>query len=239
MKVSDAGLNIIKRWEGLSLVAYPDPATNGEPYTVGYGHTALAGPPPVKPGMRISTKEALAILKQDLAKFERAVSDALKRTPTQAQFDAMVSLCYNIGPGNFLKSSVLRKFNAGDYKGAGEAFMLFTKANGKTMKGLVNRRADERALFLIGSGVHEDKDAPERTPKADPEPLMVQPKPVYKHRRVWASVGGWLGGGGVATFASFSGFDYRTFIVLVVAIALFVAFFWALYHKEIRQGLFG
>lgn len=241
MKTSDAGLNIIKKWEGLRLSAYADPAAGGEPYTIGYGHTYRAGPPKVTPGMRISTAEAVSILKDDLKKFEDSVTALLKRTPTQAQFDAMVSLTYNIGPENFRKSTVLRKFNEGDFKGAAEAFMLFIKANGKTMKGLVNRRSEERELFLVGSGTISSVVAtsePEIAPKADAEMIVSEPKPVMKSRRVWASIVGWLGGGGVATFASFSGFDWKALLVLVTAILAFVLFFWYIYRREIEQGLF-
>lgn len=239
MRTSEAGLAIIKKWEGLKLTAYPDPATGGEPYTIGYGHTYLAGPPKVSLGMRISAAEASSILKDDLKKFEKSVESLLTRKPNQAQFDAMVSLTYNIGAGNFKKSTVLRKFNAGDIAGAAEAFMLFVKANGKVMKGLVNRRNDERELFLSGGTNSIVKEpAPEVTPKADSEVIVSESKPVYKHRRVWASVMGWVGGGGVATFGAFSGFDYRTLLVLVLAVMAFVLFFWLIYRREIENGLF-
>lgn len=238
MKVSAAGLNIIKKFEGLRLIAYADPATGGEPYTIGYGHTYRAGPPKVRPGMKITAKEATDILKADLKVFEDGVSNLLKRTPTQAQFDAMVSLAYNIGIRNFSRSTVLRKFNDGDMNGAADAFMLFVKANGKVMKGLVTRRSEERDLFRIGSGKAVSKEDHSITPLADPEIIVTQPKPVLQHRRVWASIMGWVGGGGVATFAAFDGFDYRSLIVLIVGILAFILFFWFIYRKEIRQGLF-
>lgn len=243
MKTSNAGLDLIKKWEGLRLTAYPDPATHGEPYTIGYGHTSRAGPPKVTPGMKISNSDASDILKSDLKKFEDAVSKLLKRTPTQSQFDAMVSLTYNIGEGNFKNSTVLRKFNAGDINGAAEAFMLFVKAGGKVMQGLVNRRSDERALFLKSSkpisNIIEPEPVPEPVaPKADSEIIIQEPKPVYAHRRVWTSIMGWLGGGGVAAFGAFSGFDYRTLLVLLGAVFLFVLFFWFVYRHEIKHGLF-
>lgn len=238
MKTSAAGLNIIKKWEGLRLIGYADPATGGEPYTIGYGHTFRAGPPKVTLGMRITSKEAEEILKSDLTVFEEAVLRLLTRTPTQAQFDAMISLTYNIGVNNFKKSSVLRKFNAGDYHGAAEAFMLFIKANGKVMKGLVSRRSEERELFLVGTAKIVSLLEPDATPKADPEIIIAENKPVMQHRRVWASIMGWVGGGGVATFGAFSGFDYRTLIVLLVAVSAFIMFFWFIYRKEIEQGLF-
>jgi len=229
----------MKRWEGMSLSAYPDPATKGEPYTIGYGITSAAGVIKVKPGMRITKAQADQYFKQALVKYENDVNSVLKRTPTQPQFDAMVSLTYNIGIGNFRKSTVLRKFNAGDFKGAAEAFMLFVKADGKVMKGLINRRSDERDMFLSGMAKGSVKSEPEVIRKADQEIIVAEPKPVYKHRRVWASIAGWMGGGGVATFGAFSGFDYRALIVLVVALFAFVLFFWAIYKREIEQGLFG
>lgn len=148
MKINQAGIDLIKKWEGKELTAYPDPATGGEPWTIGYGHTSAAGPPIVKKGMKITEKEASDILVRDLAKYEAAVMKGLTAKPNGNQFSAMVSLCYNIGPGNFAKSSVLRKFNAGDIKGAADAFRLWNKAAGKVMKGLTNRREDERKLFL-------------------------------------------------------------------------------------------
>jgi hypothetical protein len=117
--------------------------------------------------------------------------------------------------------------------------MLFVKADGKVMKGLINRRSDERDMFLSGMAKGSVKSEPEVIRKADQEIIVAEPKPVYKHRRVWASIAGWMGGGGVATFGAFSGFDYRALIVLVVALFAFVLFFWAIYKREIEQGLFG
>ena len=238
MKTSIVGLNIIKKWEGLRLAAYADPATGGEPYTIGYGHTSLAGPPKVTKGMRITAKDANTILQSDLKTFEKGVGNLLTRPATQPQFDAMVSLAYNIGLGNFKKSTVLRKFNAGDNAGAAEAFMLFVKANGKVMKGLMNRRSEERDVFLSGSGKHVIDEEPVTAPKADSEIIVTEKKPVLQHRRVWTSIMGWAGGGGVATFAAFDGFDYKSLIVLIVGVFAFILFFWYIYRREIEQGLF-
>lgn len=148
MKINSAGIELIKKWEGKKLTAYPDPATGGEPWTIGYGHTTAAGPPAVKKGMKITDKDATEILVNDLKKFEAAVAKGLTVKATDNQFSAMVSLCFNIGPGNFAKSSVLRKLNAGDIKGAADSFLLWNKAAGKVMKGLTNRREEERKLFL-------------------------------------------------------------------------------------------
>ena len=98
MKTSSNGIEMIKAHEGLVLYAYPDPGTGGEPWTIGYGHTKG-----VLPGMRISEEQAEAFLREDLAAFEKAVTDLVPIPLTQSEFDALVSFCFNVGgvrPGN-------------------------------------------------------------------------------------------------------------------------------------------
>lgn len=148
MKTNKAGIDLIKQFEGCRLKAYPDPATGGEPWTIGYGLTSAAGIIRVIKGLTITQEQADQYLVQSLAKYEEAVSKALTKPPTANQFGAMVSLCFNIGPGNFAKSSVVRKFNAGDTAGAANAFLLWNKAAGKVMAGLTRRREAEKKLFL-------------------------------------------------------------------------------------------
>ena len=143
MKISAQGIALIKSFEGCRLEAYPDPATGGEPFTVGVGHTG----PEVHEGMTITEEQADAYLASDLERFERCVSEALTAEITQAQFDACVSLAFNIGCGNFNKSSVCRYLNAGEPAKAQEAFALWNKAEGKVMAGLTRRRAAEAELF--------------------------------------------------------------------------------------------
>jgi len=145
VKINAAGLDLIRRWEGLRLTAYQDSVGI---WTIGYGHTAEAGPPAPKAGMKITEKEADDILKRDLGQYERAVTKAISVAPTSNQFAAMVSLCYNIGPANFAKSSVVRRMNEGNPKAAADAFLLWNKAGGKVLKGLTARREDEKKLFL-------------------------------------------------------------------------------------------
>lgn len=141
---SAAGRAFIQKWEGCRLDAYKDGAGV---WTIGYGHTSMAGPPKVVPGLRITMAEADAILARDLGRYEAGVSKAVTRVPSQQQFDAMVSLCYNIGEGAFARSSVVRHFNSGDMDKAVASFALFRKSGGKVVQGLVNRRAAEAALF--------------------------------------------------------------------------------------------
>lgn len=144
-KLSEAGVSLIKRFEGLKLKAYKDSAGV---WTIGYGHTSAAGKPKVTSGLVITAEEAEDILKRDLLLYEKAVNDTIKRPMNPNQYAAMVSLCYNIGPGAFAKSTVARKFNEGAIFDAADGFMLWIKAGGKILKGLVNRREAERKMFL-------------------------------------------------------------------------------------------
>jgi len=152
-KTNVSGLDIIKHFEGLETTAYPDPATGGEPWTIGYGHTSAAGPPSVYPGLTISAKEAEDILKRDLVVFEDAVTKNLTRSANSDQFSAMVSLCFNIGPGNFASSSVRRFHNEGNFAAAADSFLLWNKAGNPLveMAGLTRRRKAERELYLSGN----------------------------------------------------------------------------------------
>jgi lysozyme len=170
MKTSHAGIELIKGFEGCELTAYKDAVGV---LTIGYGHTSMAGPPEVKVGMKITAAQAAEMLVRDLVKYEAAVSKSLAYPPTQNQFDAMVSLCYNIGPSAFARSSVLRYFNAGEYEPAAKAFALWNQAGGKVLKGLINRRAAEAAHFRAVS-------AP---PPPDIEPPVSEPPQSF-----WAAV---------------------------------------------------
>lgn len=138
MKIGQRGLALIKQYEGCRLKAYKCPAGV---WTIGYGSTG----PHVGAGKVITQAEAEALLRQDLVRFERAVAQA--DSATQNQFDAMVSLAFNIGIGAFQKSSVLRKHNAGDHAGAKASFALWNKAGGRVLSGLVTRRAAEADLY--------------------------------------------------------------------------------------------
>lgn len=139
--IGDAGLALIKEFEGLSLKAYPDPATGGEPITIGYGHTGG-----VKLGDEISESKAAQLLFADTKRFSDEVA-AKAPVATQNQFDAMVSLAYNVGVANFGSSTLLKKHNAGDYTGAQNEFVRWNRAAGKVMAGLTRRREAEAALY--------------------------------------------------------------------------------------------
>ncbi|HEY9887372.1 MAG TPA: lysozyme [Candidatus Obscuribacterales bacterium] len=144
-RINSDGLVIVKRCEGLELEAYQDSVGV---WTIGYGHTAAAGPPTVSPGQRITEAEAENILKQDLGLFENGVRNLVKVPVNSDQFSALVSFSFNLGLGALGDSTLLRKLNAGDYQGAADEFPRWVKAGGQTLPGLVKRRNAERALFL-------------------------------------------------------------------------------------------
>lgn len=141
MTISDAGIDLIKRFEGCRLTAYYCPA---RVLTIGYGHTGQD----VKPGMTITQQQADALLRRDLQRFERAVSESVKYPLTQPMYDALVSFAFNCGTAALKTSTLLRLLNQGDVQGAAAQFDRWTKGGGKVLPGLVRRRAAEKAMFL-------------------------------------------------------------------------------------------
>jgi lysozyme len=144
MKLTREGIALIKRFEGFRGRAYRDAVGV---WTIGYGHTSMAGPPEVKPGMAIDRAEAAAILDRDVAMFAEGVRRLIARPLSDPQFSALVSFAYNVGLGNFRKSSVLAAVNAGSPDAVARRLQLWVKAGGRTLPGLVKRRAAEAALF--------------------------------------------------------------------------------------------
>lgn len=140
MKVSNNGINLVKRFEGLELKAYRDSVGI---LTIGYGHTHA-----VKAGDVITGEQADAFLREDLQVAELTVNTNVKVKLMQGQFDALVSFVFNLGSGNFVKSTLIRKLNAGNYTGAADEFGKWVNAGGKKLPGLVKRRAAEREVFL-------------------------------------------------------------------------------------------
>ena len=129
MSISPAGIALIQAHEGL--------------WTIGYGSTGG-----VRRGMTITRDQAVLRLYHDVDDAEATVNNRVTVPLSQSQFDALVSLVFNIGGGAFRKSTLLQKLNAGDYAGASNEFMRWIKAKGRVLGGLVTRRAAERALFL-------------------------------------------------------------------------------------------
>lgn len=145
MHVSPSGIDLICDFEGKRLVAYDDGVGV---WTIGFGTTIYPNGIKVKKGDVCTEAQAKAYMAHDLKKFELAVSNVVTVPLSQNQFDALVSLAYNIGTNAFKNSTLVKKLNAGDIRGAANQFDVWVKAGGKRMQGLVNRRAKEKALFL-------------------------------------------------------------------------------------------
>jgi lysozyme len=148
MKISDNGINLIKQFEGLSLKPYLDIVNVA---TIGYGSTyCICGAKITMDTKPITEEFATFMLKQNVKIYEAGVNNCVKVPLTQNQYDALVSLCYNIGVRNFTNSTLVKKLNLKDYIGAREQFKVWRLAGGKVVQGLVNRRAKESDYFLTG-----------------------------------------------------------------------------------------
>ncbi len=157
-----AGLRLIGTLEGDELVGYPD--ATGTP-TIGRGHTG-AYPDIVREmhpelgevvavGDEISAEASILLLMHDIARFERCVRDSVHVPLTSYQFDACVSLAFNIGEGSrarqgFSNSTLVALLNRREYEAAADEFPKWRRSGGRVLDGLVNRRAVERLLFLEG-----------------------------------------------------------------------------------------
>lgn len=144
MKISEAGIELIRRFEGLELESYQDIAGV---WTIGYGHTETAGP-----NQKINEREAEELLRRDLAPRERAVEQLVSVGLNQNEFDALVSFVFNVGANAFKNSTARKRLNRNDRLGAGDALTWWNKATVsgvlREVRGLTRRRAAEKALFL-------------------------------------------------------------------------------------------
>jgi lysozyme len=134
-------VHFVGQFEGCSLTAYRCPAGV---LTIGFGHTGND----VYEGEAITQDEADALLADDLTTFARQIAPLVDVKVTEGQYIAMLSLAYNIGIGNFRRSSVLRLTNAGAKLQAAQSFLLWNRAGGQVLKGLVRRRKAESREYL-------------------------------------------------------------------------------------------
>jgi lysozyme len=134
-------VELVRRYESFSARPYLCPAGV---WTIGYGHTSGVGPT----SSPITEERASALLRAELESFAVAVFEMVKTPINQAQFDALCSFAYNLGSAALRGSTLIKRINAGDMGGAAEEFSKWVKAGGKTLPGLVRRRADEKALFM-------------------------------------------------------------------------------------------
>lgn len=146
MTLSQNGINLIKQFEGFVSKPYQDIVGV---WTIGYGSTyCICGAKVTSLTKPVTEQFAQFMLEQNSQIYQKGVRDSIKQPMTQNQFDSMVSLCYNIGVGNFTKSTLVKKFNLGDISGAADQFLVWRLAGGNVSQGLINRRNKERQLFL-------------------------------------------------------------------------------------------
>lgn len=144
MHISPRGIDLICAFEGLRLKAYDDGIGV---WTIGFGTTVYPNRIKVKKGDRCTEAQAKSYMAYDLKQFERAISSAVTVHINQNQFDALVSLAYNIGVNAFNQSTLIKKLNCADDRAAADQFDVWVNAGGKRMQGLVNRRKVEKKLF--------------------------------------------------------------------------------------------
>jgi len=139
-RINAAGLEIVKRFEGLRLRAYRDPVGI---WTIGYGHTRTA-----HSGMTLTQQQAEDLLRDDLREAERAVSRLVIAPLNDNEFAALVSFTFNLGQGNLSASTLLRKLNSGQRGEVPKEFLRWNRAGGKVLNGLTARRFAEMSLFM-------------------------------------------------------------------------------------------
>lgn len=143
MQISDAGLELIKRFEGVRLSAYDDGVGV---WTIGVGH--IKG---VKPGDVATADQVDQWLREDVQEAEQAINRLARAPLSQAQFDALVSFTFNLGAGALERSTLLKRLNGRDYDAAANEFLRWNIAGGRVLAGLTKRRIAERMLFLTGA----------------------------------------------------------------------------------------
>lgn len=134
---------LVQRFEGCRLEAYPDPATGGDPWTIGWGQTGAG----IGPGVVWTQAQADEALRRELLRVKERVDARVRVHLEPHEMAALVSFAYNVGIGNFERSTLLALLNAGDRMGAADQFKRWNRAAGKVMRGLTRRRAAEAALF--------------------------------------------------------------------------------------------
>lgn len=241
--INSETISLIKEFEGLRLNAYLDPV--GIP-TIGYGLTtgALDGVV-VRMGMTITEQEADEFLRRVVEKFSDDIWTHFKRQPTENQFGAMVSLAYNIGTGAFRKSTALRRFNAGDIEGAAEAMKWFNKAGGRTLRGLVRRRAAEVKLFLtepteeqsvvISAKSPIEENVPAVHPKVK-EVVEDADKSPSKSTTNWSQIGQAIGSIGLpGILSAFGQMDWKVAVPIMIISAGAISY--VLYERRRKTRL--
>ena len=222
MKMNRAGMNLIKKFEGFRSSAYRDAVGV---WTIGYGHTSMAGNPKVFRGLKISRQQGEAILAKDVENFARNIRPLISVNLNDNQFSALVSFAYNVGVGGFRRSSVLQRVNAGRFDAVPNRLSLWIKAGGRSLKGLVRRRAAEGELFLSD---------PKR--QVEPPNMPVDPvpgKPVYKSTTNLAALLSAIAGL-VSALKAGIGEHASNYFFVVLAIIIVAASVWIMRERWIK-----
>ncbi len=217
MKITHEGLALIKQFEGFRSAAYRDAVGV---WTIGFGHTSMAGKPEVTASLKISREEASEILRKDVEMFSKGVTAEIRVPVSDAQFSALVSFAYNVGLGNFRNSSVLAAINRRDFEIVPRRLALWNKAGGQVLPGLVKRRAAEAALFMAGSKAN-DANLPVDVPKG---------KPVAQSKTLWSALAAMLLA--VLQFWAFATFKLSLILILaslLIALAIII-------YKRIKKS---
>jgi lysozyme len=251
MHISHRGLSLVKAFEGCLK-----PTGDGRfrPYvcpagvlTIGWGHTNAHGRQ-FDQYTKWTQEECDAALREDLAGFERAVQRLVRVPLKQNEFDALVSFAYNCGDGNLAKSTLLRKLNAGDYKGAAGEFAKWNRGGGKVLNGLTRRRAAEAAMFR-GDGRRSEKITIDQENQGNPVPQQVDPPPpkdMTQSKTGWAAIFAAVVAFLQATkdqLADFGLWDFAvTFMrdhsaLMLLAIVAAVAFIWWDRRRKLKEGV--
>lgn len=188
--IPPAAVDLVARWEGKRLEAYPDPATGGEPWTIGYGHTGN-----VKPGDKITEARARVLLKEDLKAaanaVHRKIGEAIVAELTDNQWAALLSFAFNLGTGNPKKPewTIWKRLRARQFDQVPGEIIKFVNANGKKMQGLVNRRTDEIRVWSLDEPGSEDVQLTSLVTRniATP-PTPADPTPAHKSVSIWGAI---------------------------------------------------
>lgn len=144
--VQQSTIDLIRGFEKFVGTPYLD---SNNYWTIGYGARFINNQPVTHATPAITIDEAETLLNTQIKSYATEVSDSVKTLINQHEYDACVSLCYNVGVGGFAASTVLREINAQDFPAAADAFLLWDKnSQGQVVEGLLNRREAERAVFL-------------------------------------------------------------------------------------------
>ncbi|MFV0411294.1 MAG: lysozyme [Paracoccus sp. (in: a-proteobacteria)] len=198
MGISEEIIDHVTRWEGLKLTAYPDPGSiDGNPWTIGYGHTS-DGFMRVYKGLEITPEQARAALDNDLAEVEDILNRLVRVPLTDGQRGALTSFVFNVGEGQFAKSTLLKMLNSGNYDAVPEQLARWVYNDGRKSQGLVNRRAAEVGLWARGGFVSS------RTVSAGSPPILdrlATPEGLTAAGGLLAGFTGTMQGSGPVSFA--------------------------------------